>query len=402
VWRRYGDVAFATVFAVAVSLEAIPLGILTWTLAARLFGQHGPARIGSVLLAAVGSAAAALLVLTTYVLSYQHLSDRRSRLVAERRQAWVSTWLRVLDGTEPDPEAELDDAGVEALVALRDTLRGERSARIAELLERHGAVTRLRRAAAKGRAPARLDAIAALSSARIASALPTLIEAIRDPNPAVSVAAARAAARTLARTDDPLDRDLGAVQLVSSIEAGRLPYGVVEEVVVLAEDSAPSVIDALLLASERRAASIRAALDGIGRLKLLVFAEEVVPFLLHPDDEVRAAALRAVSRLGFLPEPSHGIVVAALADEVDFIRIHAAAAARLLPRPQAFSLLTDALGDRSWWVRRAAADALVALGPGGLAQLGDAARAHPDRFARDMAAQALRDHVPSLVKAVVG
>jgi HEAT repeat protein len=65
-------------------------------------------------------------------------------------------------------------------------------------------------------------------------------------------------------------------------------------------------------------------------------------------------------------------------------------------------VLSDRLGDRSWWVRRAAADALVALGPAGLAQLGRAARAHPDRFARDIAEQALRDHVPNLVQAVVG
>ena len=145
-WRRYGDVAFATVFAVAVTLEGVPLGLLTWTLAARLFGHEGPARFGSVLLAAVGSAAAALLLLSTYVLAYQHLSDRHSRVVAERRRTWAARWLRVLDGREPEP-ASLDRAAVEALVALRDTLRGERSGRIAAILERRGAVTHLRRLA---------------------------------------------------------------------------------------------------------------------------------------------------------------------------------------------------------------------------------------------------------------
>ncbi|HET9671775.1 MAG TPA: hypothetical protein VFQ40_02870, partial [Actinomycetota bacterium] len=211
-WRRYGDVAFATAFAVAVSLEAIPLGVLTWTLAARLFGEHGPARFGSVLLAAVGSAAAALLILTTYVLSYQHLSDRRARLVAERRKAWIGAWLRVLDGSEPEPGAPLDRASVDALVALRETLRGDRSARIAELLERHGAVARLRHEAARGRAAGRLEAIAALSSARVPSALPTLVEAVGDANPAVSVAAARAAARTRARRADVVGRVRGALE----------------------------------------------------------------------------------------------------------------------------------------------------------------------------------------------
>ena len=401
-WRRYGDVAFATVFAVAVTLEAIPLGMLTWNLAARLFGDGGPGRFGSILLAAVGSTAAALLILTTYVLAYQHLSDRRASLVAERRRRWVATWLRVLDSDEPESAGPLDGAAVDALVALRETLRGERSARIAELLERHGAAAMLRREVSRGRTAARLDAIAALSSARVPSALPTLIEAVRDATPAVSVAAARAAARTLARIDDVVGRVRGAMDLVVAAEAGGLPYGVLEEVVVLSEDSAGSVIEALLLEEHRRPAALQAALDGIGRLKLLVFIEEVVPYLSHEDDEVRAAALRAVSRLGFLPETSRSAVVSALIDPVDFIRIHATAAARLLPRAQALARLTDALGDRSWWVRRAAADALVGLGPGGLAQLGEAARSHPDRYARDMAAQALRDHVPTLVQAVVG
>lgn len=401
-WRRYGDVAFAAIFALAVSLEAIPLGLMTWTLAARLVDGSSRANLGSILLGAVGSTAVALVLLTTYVLAYQHVSARHERTRSVRRQAWVARWLRVLEGSEVGPAGALELDAVEALVSLRETLRGANSTRIAELLERHGAVVRLEKSASHGRITARLDAIVALSNARIPSALPTLIEGVHDENEVISVASARAAARTLARVEDLFDRDRAAAALARAIDARDLPYGIVEEVVVLAEDAATSLIDVLLLQIRPRAATVRAAIDGIGRLKLLVFAEEIVGFLGDPDDEVRAAALRAVSRLGFLPEASHGIVISALTDEVDFIRIHAATAARLLPRPQALASLGDRLGDRSWWVRRAAADALVALGPVGLARLGRAAREHPDAFARDMAAQALRDHVPSLVKAVVG
>jgi HEAT repeat protein len=401
-WRRYGDVTFAAVFALAVSLEAIPLGYLTWTLAARLVGHSDGARLGTILLGAVGSTAAALVLLTTYVLAYQHASTRHARVRGERRQAWVARWLRVLDGSEAEPSGTLKPEGVEALLALRETMRGSESTRIAELLERHGAVVSLEHVAKHGRVGRRLDAIVALSNARIPSALPTLVAGVRDSNQIISVASARAAARTLARVDDLFDRDRAAASLARAMDAARLPYGIVEEVVVLSEDAATSLIHVLLLQQRPRPATVRAALDGIGRLKLLVFAEEVVHFLSDPDDEVRAAALRAVSRLGFLPGSSHGIVIAALTDDVDFIRIHAAAAARLLPRPQALAFLSERLGDRSWWVRRAAADALVVLGPAGLAQLGRAVREHPDRFARDIAEQALRDHVPDLVHAVVG
>jgi HEAT repeat protein len=402
VWRRYGDVTFAVVFAVAISIEAVPLGYLTWTLAARLVGRSDAARLGTVLLGAVGSAAAALFLLTTYVLAYQHVSTRHERVRGEQRRAWVARWLRVLDGSEAAPTGKLRPEAVEALLALRETLRGSDSTHVAELLERHGAVAALERIAEHARANRRLDAIVALSSARIPSSMPTLVAGIADSNRIIAVASARAAARTLARTDDLFDRDRGAASLARAIDEARLPYGIVEEVVVLAEEAATSLIQVLILRDRPRSATVRAAIDGIGRLKLLVFAEEVMRFLSDPDDEVRAAALRAVVHLGFLPEASRGNVVTALTDDIDFIRIHAAGAARLLPRTHALSLLSDRLGDRSWWVRRAAADSLVALGPAGLAALGRAVHEHPDRFARDMAEQALRDNVPNLVQAVVG
>ena len=400
-WRRYGDVTFAVIFSVAISLEAIPLGYLTWTLAAGIFGSSGGAKIGSILLGAIGSTAAALLLITTYVLAYQHVSARHELVRAQRRQEWVARWLGVLSGSAAEPAGSLETEAVEALLALRETLRGSESARVAELLERHGAVVELERSAAHGSVSSRLDAIVALSNARIPSALMTLVNGVYDSNQLISVASARAAARTLARVDDLFDRDRGAAALARAMETQELPYGIVEEVVVLAEESATSLIAVLLQHDRPRAPTVRAAIDGIGRLKLLIFAEEIVPFLTHSDDEVRGAALRAVSGLGFLPEVSHGVVIAALTDEVDFIRIHATTAARLLPHTHALSLLSDRLGDRSWWVRRAAADALVALGPAGLAQLGRAAREHADRFARDMAEQALRDQISDLVRAVV-
>ncbi len=400
-WRRYGDVTFAVIFSVAISLEAIPLAYLTWRLAAGIFGSSGGARIGGVLLGVVGSTAAALLLVTTYVLAYQHVSARHELARAQRRQEWVARWLGVLSGATVEPAGGLETEAVEALLALRETFRGSESARVAELLERHGAVVELERRTEHGSMSGRLDAIVALSNARIPSALMTLVNGVYDSNQLISIASARAAARTLARVNDLFDRDRAAAALARAIETQELPYGIVEEVVVLAEESATSLIAVLLQQDRPRAPTVRAALDGIGRLKLLIFAEEVVPFLTHADDEVRGAALRAVGRLGFLPEASHGVVIAALADDVDFIRIHATMAARLLPQMHALSLLNDRLGDRSWWVRRAAADALVGLGPAGLAQLGRAAREHADRFARDMAEQALRDQISDLVRAVV-
>jgi hypothetical protein len=53
--------------------------------------------------------------------------------------------------------------------------------------------------------------------------------------------------------------------------------------------------------------------------------------------------------------------------------------------------LYEALGDRSWWVRRAAAESLAARDAWGVDALKKASVSHPDRFARDMAAQVLLD-----------
>ncbi|MDQ3459878.1 MAG: hypothetical protein M3498_11340, partial [Deinococcota bacterium] len=45
----------------------------------------------------------------------------------------------------------------------------------------------------------------------------------------------------------------------------------------------------------------------------------------------------------------------------------------------------------SWWVRRAAAQTLLALGEEGEARLSEAEAEHPDRYGRDAARQALLD-----------
>jgi len=401
-WRRSGDVAFALVFALAIAIEAVPLGYLTWTLLGRIGSERTDGPLVTILVGVVASATLALVIVMAYVLGYQLVSARLEAALVERRQTWVTRWLRVLDGSEPEPPAPLRREAIEALVGLREVLRGSQSDRVASLLESYGAAAAFKRAATAGRVPARLEAIEALASARVPSTLTALVRAVNDSQPVVRVAAARAAARTLATVEEPGARELGASALARALQRGHLPVGIVEEVLVLAEMAAAPIVSDLLLRDGVPSATLRAALDGVGRLQLLVFAEEVARFLTHPDAEVRAAALRATGRLGFLAETSRSAVIAALEAEEDFIRIHATSTARLLPRDQALVTLSERLGDRSWWVRRAAADAMASLGAPGLAELGRAARSHQDRFARDIAEQALRERVPALVQAVAG
>lgn len=401
-WRRFGDLAFAIVTAVAVTVEAVPLAYLTWVLLGRMAGSSEGPRPVTVLFGAVASVAMALLMITAYLLTYQFVSGRREVILAERRRTWVARWLRVLFREEDPPSEPLGREAVGALLELRETMRGSEADRIAELLQDYDVATALEREARAGGAPSRLEALDGLARARIPSALPTLVETMEDPERVIRIGAARAAARTLATIEDPVDRDRAAAQIVAALERCRMPVGVVEEILLLSENAAVSLIGSLLLREDAPPSSLRAALDAVARLKMLVFGEESVRFLEHPDAEVRAAALRAVASVGLLPPQGRSALLTALRDEIDFVRIHAAAAARLLPREQATAVLWRALGDRSWWVRRSAGEALADLGPAGLGQLGHAAARHPDRYARDMAAQVLRDRLPSIVQAVAG
>jgi HEAT repeat protein len=132
-------------------------------------------------------------------------------------------------------------------------------------------------------------------------------------------------------------------------------------------------------------------LDTAGRLKALDLAEQVAPFCGHPNPEVRAAALRALSLIGILPPGSEQAAAVALIDPVEYVRIQATRTASLLPRVAAERALWDLLADESWWVRRAAAKALLTLGTDGPAILERAGRSHQDRFGRHMAIQVLLD-----------
>jgi hypothetical protein len=401
VWRRFGDVAFAAVVAIAVSLEAIPLAYLTWVLLGRFVGASGPRPV-TVALGVAATTALGLVMVTAYLLAYQFVSERREAALAERRRRWVARWLEVVFHEARRPDGPLSRDATEALLDLREALRGEASDRVSDLLVHYAVAGTLAREARSHRVGTQLDALDCLSRARAVEALPTLLAGMAHQERAVRVASARATARTVAAIEDRVALERAARDVVTALERVRLPIGVVEEMLLLAEDAAPALVGELLLREEAPASSLRAALDAVARLQLLVFGEDAARLIGHADPEVRAAALRAVEEVRLLPESARGAVLEACHDETDFVRIHAVAAARLLPREDAVPALWEALGDRSWWVRRSAADAMAALGSPGLGELGRAALGHPDRYARDIAAQTLRDRIPEVVQAVAG
>jgi HEAT repeat protein len=189
-------------------------------------------------------------------------------------------------------------------------------------------------------------------------------------------------------------RDAAAASLAGALERARLPVGVVEQVFLLLEDAAPRALRILLDRDDLSHTLRRAALEAIGRLGLRGFDADLTAASVDVDPDIRAAALRALGEVGHLPAEASASLRKGFADSVDFVRIQAARSGWLLGEA-ASPLLWVALGDRSWWVRRAAGEALLRMGGTGRATLERAGREHHDRYAREMAAQTLRDAVTS-------
>lgn len=395
-WRRFGDETFSALVAVIVTVEAGVLLVLVVLLGGRATGLVGPSGVRGMLLAAVASVTLGLIVLTVYVLAYQGISHRKELALERSRSRWVGVWLDVLYLDHEPPPPPLPHGAVAALLEVRETLKGVEGARVAEIVDGYGLGVRFARSVRAPKISARLEAVEALAQARIPSALPDLISLIADPEPVVRVAAARASVRTLAAVAPGRDRDVGAADLIQALETNRLPRGVVEEVLLLGEDAAPQLVGELLLRLDVPVASLKAGLNAAGRLQLFSFTDELIRFVDHADPEIRAATFRAFRSIGYLPPEAEPAVIAALRDPVEFVRIHASRAARLLDVETALPVLWNVLGDPSWWVRRAAARSLVNLGEAGRRELAIASAAHPDRYARDMASQVLRDAAASL------
>jgi HEAT repeat protein len=106
------------------------------------------------------------------------------------------------------------------------------------------------------------------------------------------------------------------------------------------------------------------------------------------DGDVRAAAARALGRRG--NPAAAGRLSALLADPVWYVQAQAARALGALGSVESAGRIAELLTSPKWWVREAAKSALVELGPAVATDL-DPFLEHPDRFARNSAAEVLQN-----------
>ncbi|MBI2388430.1 MAG: HEAT repeat domain-containing protein [Deltaproteobacteria bacterium] len=384
-WRRWGDYLYAITVLVVFGAEALALAALSLAFFARLLGLLPYTRLLAILTWVVILTCVSLAVVMQHVLVYYAASAWRERTRRERSTEWTELFVRWLfDRTTPVPQ-RLPREAVDALLDLRETIRGEDGAAIGELIERLGIGARLMARTRSHNFATRLQAVEGLAKARLPSALDAAFQLLDDQSAVVRFMATRVIARTLASLPPGEERERQALRLAERLRVTDLPTGVVEEALLLLDDAAEPVVRVLLQHEGTRPKIVRAALDAAGRLDLSRLSDLVARFLTHPDAELRAAALQCAPRLHLPPEAIADTITKAAEEPIEFVRVQATRALAIIPQSRALPCLWVRLHDASWWVRRAAAETLRGLGPAGVAVLRRADERHPDRFARQMA-----------------
>ena len=115
---------------------------------------------------------------------------------------------------------------------------------------------------------------------------------------------------------------------------------------------------------------------------------DLVSLTDDPDPRVRKAAVESLGRIG--DELAADAACGLLRDPVAFVRANAARALGRLDRPDLAATVAASLGDRDWWVRFAAKQALEAMGSDVWPVLVRSLE-NPDRFVRNGAAEVVQN-----------
>jgi HEAT repeat protein len=273
------------------------------------------------------------------------------------------------------------DSFWDALEAIAATLRTRERRELANAMQKSGHVAFERRvlqgsdlAARRELAARRLGLLPDKRSRRVLRRA-----LVRGPE-TVRLAAARALAR---------HRDLRALRwLLEHPEAlARRPLPAVGG---LLRAFGPGARAMLIAALERGIADTRlecACLDTLGLARCHSARGSITARLQSPHLELRVAAARALGRLG-MGEAIPALTMA-LTDDSWPVRAMAAQALGRLSASPAVEALAECVSDRAWWVRHHAAYALARIGGEGHDMLCELAARADDRYAREMARDAL-------------
>jgi HEAT repeat protein len=192
------------------------------------------------------------------------------------------------------------------------------------------------------------------------------------------------AARALAR-----HRDLKALRWLLE-HPGTLARRPMPALVGLLRSFGPGARAMLITALEQRRGDPRlecACIEALGMGRCRSARGGIQSRLASPHLELRVTAARALGRLGM--EESIPALMLVLTDESWPVRAMACQALGRLSASPAIDALARCVSDRTWWVRHHAAYALAAIGGDGHDALAELAAHADDRYAREMAREAL-------------
>lgn len=152
----------------------------------------------------------------------------------------------------------------------------------------------------------------------------------------------------------------------------------------LSEKTRLEELDAALRNEPPNKALKHAAMSYIGMSGLIAFLPRIEDELKSGEGELRIQALKAILHLQYLTDPE---LLAPFLQSASWPeRMYACRIAGKLQLSRFKENLSTLLGDPVWWVRYSAAEALVQFSDGDIL-LAHLSADHPDRYARDMAAQ---------------
>lgn len=378
-------------FVLAITIPlVIGVGALAGVFIARLFRIVPDSALRWVLVANVALVLVACLASVAYLILDHAISSIREPRRLASVESWKAWWRREMKVRTANilRSDSLPKRAIDAFVSLREELEPREESELARLGESHGVHRILLRRLDSMRKPVVLESLEYLARARFESSLLPVLAKVGHRDPLIGRAALRAAARIMARIP-PLRRDSYVPAFMKAVLSFSISPSLLAESLLLLGHAAPVVIVGLLDDEKSPRSHLRGALLAAGRRRLFAAADRVAALAQHKDPEVRAAALQAIRQLGRPSPRAAASILVGLQDERSFVRIHATRATALLREEQAIEALWPRLGDKSWWVRLAAAETLVSLGGRGTACLMRAFDSHPDVFARDMAAHVI-------------
>lgn len=331
----------------------------------------------------VSFALAFLLVLTLMAMRLKLRMDLR------RRAQFLSTWRPLLMQSLMDSEGELPEikpADWHTFFAywnhLHESLRGDVKEGLNQVARAVGADKEARRMLSRGTMRDRLMALHTFGNLRDASVWHELQDAVTGDNSFLALTAMRALIQIDAKASIPV--------LLSQLS--RRHDWSLASIATILHDAGIDVVSETLAEAALRAPKAEA--PRLIHLLAALHATAALPVIREvlattTDEAVIAACLPMVNGSADLP-----LVRKFTAHASGTIRAHAASAIGRIGLPGDESLLVDMLGDRLWWVRYRAAQALVDLPFVDRAALQRIQAEHPDPFARDMLAQALAERSP--------